>query len=201
MRLLERVICINIKMWFLTILISVLLMIYLACINPPWSLLAKLLVVDDQPDRVDVLIVLEGDSERDLYAAQFYRLGWAPKIIITGCGAPAQKMVIRAVNAGVKAEDIILEEHAKSTYENALFSKEIALSQNFKSAIVVSSPYHMRRTKLVFERLFRNSDIQLLYCSTKESGFNVDGLCKSEIDRSIVKREYIKLIYYWFRYW
>lgn len=167
----------------------------------PWPLLAGLLVVDDRPEKVDVLITLGGDSERGLYAAQLYRSGLAPKIIMTGCGSSAAQMAAGAVQAGVRAQDIMLEEKAENTYQNAVYSKDIVLKQNFKSAIIVTSPYHMRRAKLVFGRVFRNTGIKLLYSATKDSGFNADGQCRSEIDRQIVKMEYMKMIYYWFRYW
>lgn len=197
----REVIRINIKIWCVAILLCFLLGVIITLIYPPWSLLASLLVVQDRLTKVDVLVTLGGDSERELYAAELYRQGLAPKIIMSGCGSSASKMAKRAVKTGVNAGDVILEERAESTYENALYSKNIISAQDFKSAIIVSSPYHMRRTKLVFERVFKNTGVKLLYSPTKDSGFNVDGLCKSERDRAIVKREYIKLIYYWFRYW
>lgn len=183
------------------VLLCFLLLVVGILFHPPWPLLARLLVVDDSPKPVDVLITLAGDSERDLYAAELYRQGLARKIIMSGCGTEAVKMATRAVHAGVKEKDVIVESKAESTYQNAIFSRELVLRGNFKSSIVVTSPYHMRRTRLVFERVFKNTGVDLLYCSTKDSGFNTDGLCKSEIDRQIVKREYIKLIYYWFKYW
>ncbi|OPX84738.1 MAG: hypothetical protein A4E53_03795 [Pelotomaculum sp. PtaB.Bin104] len=177
------------------------LMIFVILTHPPWPLLAKLLVVDDRPEAVDVLITLGGDSERELYAAELYRLGLASKIIMSGYRSAAGKMATRAIQAGVQEQDIFIEGKSESTYDNAVNSKKIIIEQNFKSAIVVSSPYHMRRSRLVFERVFRNTGVKLLYSSTKDSGFNVDGQCKSEVDRHIVQREYIKLAYYWFRYW
>lgn len=191
------------KAWNIVLLSCFLILaaIFVMITHPPWSLMAKLLVVDERPEKVDVLITLSGDTERDLYAAELYRLGMAPKIIMSGCGSWAKQMAARAVNAGAKAQDIILEEKAESTYENAVYSRDIVLKNGFKSAIVVSSPYHMRRAKLVFGRVFRNTGVKLIYCSTKDSGFNVDGQCKNEIDRQIVRSEYIKLVYYWFRYW
>jgi len=177
------------------------IIIALACLiaRPPWSLLAKLLVVDDRPEKVDVLIALSGDSEREIYAAELYKLGFAPRIIMSGRGGG--QMAKRAVSTGVKERDILIEDKSESTYQNAVYSRDIVVARNFKSAIIVTSPYHMRRTKLVFGRVFRNTGVKLIYCSTKDSGFNVDGQCKSDIDRQIVRREYIKLIYYWFKYW
>lgn len=147
------------------------------------------------------MIALGGDSERDLYAAELYRLGLAPKIIMSGCGSSALQMAKRAVSAGVREGDILVENKSESTYQNALYSRDIVLKQGFRSAIVVTSPYHMRRARLAFERVFRNTGVKLLYCSTRDSGFNADGQCRSETDRQIVLREYIKLVYYWIRYW
>jgi len=167
--------------------------------KPPWPLLAKLLVVDDEPGRADVLVVLEGDSERDLYAVQLYQLGLAPKIIISGCGGGQKAQAVAA--AGVREKDILVDDKSENTYQNAVYSKDIIAAQNFKSAIIITSPYHMRRTKLVFGRVFSGAGVKLLYCPTKDSGFNVDGQCKSDIDRQIVRSEYIKLVYYWCRYW
>jgi uncharacterized SAM-binding protein YcdF (DUF218 family) len=136
--------------------------VFIILVHPPWTLMARLLVVDDRPEKVAVLITLSGDTERDLYAAELYKMGMAPKIIMSGCGSWAKQMATRAVNAGVKAQDIILEEKAESTYENAVYSRDIVLKNEFKSAIVVTSPYHMRRSKLVFERVFRNTGVKLL---------------------------------------
>jgi len=177
------------------------LVLFGALYRPPWPLLARLLVVDDRPGKVDVLIVPGGDAERELHAAELYRRGLASKIIMSGCGSSARQMARRAGGAGVDERDIIIEEKAESTYQNALYSRDIVLKQGFKSAIVISSPYHMRRVKLAFERVFRKTGVKLLYSSTKNSGFNTDGRCESEIDRRIVRREYLKLVYYWLRYW
>jgi len=191
------------KGWCIAILSGVLLLAVISAmfLHSPWPLMAKLLVVDDKLQKVDVLIVLGGDSERDLYAAELYKKGLAPKIIMSGYGSSAWYMAKRVVSAGVREQDVIVEDKSESTYHNAVYSRNIVLAQNFKSAIIVTSPYHMRRSKLIFERVFRNTGVKLLYSSTKDSGFNVDGRCTSEIDRQIVRSEYIKLVYYWFRYW
>lgn len=189
--------------WCMAILSGIFLLAAISVMiaRPPWSLLAKLLVVDDRLKKVDVLIVLGGDSERELHAAELYKSGLAPKIIMSGCGSSAWQMAKRAVSTGVKEQDIIVEDKSENTYHNAIYSRNIVLERNFKSAIIVTSPYHMRRSKLILERVFRNTGVKLLYSSTKDSGFNVDGQCKREIDRQIVRSEYIKLAYYWFRYW
>lgn len=192
------------KAYVLSLLLAFILLLLLSfvlIVYPPWPLLARLLVIDDRLEKADVIIVLSGDSEREAYAAELYRRGLAPKIIISSCGSAASQLAKRTVNQGVNEQDIIIDDNSDSTYDNSVNSKNLVLARKFKSAIVVTSPYHMRRTKLIFERVFRNTGVKLLYSSTKDSGFNVDGQCKSEVDRQLVRREYLKLVYYWFRYW
>lgn len=189
------------KILFIAFLSGVFIMMLGAFLANPWPILARMLVVNEAPEHVDVLITLGGDSDRELYAAELYNLGIAPKVIMSGGGSAADKMAEKAIKKGVRERDIIVERNSKSTYDNAVNSREIVLRENFKSAIVISSPYHMRRSKMVFNRVFKKTGVKLIYCSTSDSGFNVGGQCNSKNDRRIVKREYTKLVYYWFRYW
>ncbi|HOV80660.1 MAG TPA: YdcF family protein [Bacillota bacterium] len=177
----------------------VVLLVIAAC--PPWPLLAAFLAAGDRPEKADVIITLGGDSERELYAADLYLAGLAPGIIMSGCGASAWQMAKRAAGRGVVEKDILIEDKSENTYQNAVYTREIVLAHNFRSAIVVTSPYHMRRTRLVFGRVFRKTGVKLIYCSARDSGFNADGRCRGVTDRQIVRREYVKLVYYWFRYW
>ena len=45
-----------------------------------------------------------------------------------------------------------IEDKAKTTKENALFSKEILEKVNVKKIILVTNQWHMMRAKLLFER-------------------------------------------------
>ncbi|QGS69964.1 hypothetical protein CV093_17845 [Oceanobacillus sp. 143] len=57
---------------------------------------------------------------------------------------------------------MITEDYATSTYTNALYTKEEMEKNNLKSAIVVSSDFHMRRSKLVFKDYIRTQELNLL---------------------------------------
>ncbi|GAW93497.1 YdcF family protein, partial [Calderihabitans maritimus] len=105
------------------------------------------LVVSDPLEPAEVIVVLGGELERVDWAVTLYREGYAPYIILSGA---ARRMGYRAVSRGVPWEALILEDEARSTYENAVFCRRIILEQGFRSAIVVSSPYHMRRSKFTF---------------------------------------------------
>ncbi len=166
-----------------------------------WPYLAGFLLVDEDLKQSDVIVALGGGSERAVYAAELCLDGWAPGIIMSGCGSSAREMARLASDRGVDPRDIIIEGKAESTYQNAVFTKEIMIAAGCRSAIVVTSPYHTRRTKLVFNRVFKDTGVKLLYSAASGSGFNPDGRCSSPNDRRLVCREYIKLIYYWLRYW
>ncbi|MDR9854059.1 YdcF family protein [Paenibacillus sp. VCA1] len=51
------------------------------------------------------------------------------------------------VQQGVPESAIILENKARSTYENLLFSKQIMKDRGFKSAVIVTHQYHGMRSK------------------------------------------------------
>lgn len=160
----------------------------------PGLLMAQLLYFSDQPEKVDVIIALGSEPERAGYAARLCGLGFSDTIIMTGWGSSVDRMAERAIREGVRKQDLILEKESISTYQNALYSKKIVLRNGFRSAIVVSSPYHMRRVKMVFDRVYRNSGVKLLYCPTGP----LDG---KTLNKRLARRECVKLIYYWFRYW
>ncbi|HAU32748.1 MAG: hypothetical protein XD78_1387 [Desulfotomaculum sp. 46_296] len=160
----------------------------------PGLLMSQLLYFSDQPEKVDVIIALGSEPARAGCAARLYGLGFSNTIIITGWGSSVDRMAERAVQEDAERQDLILEKESISTYQNALYSKKIVLKKNYSSAIVVSSPYHMRRVKMVFDRVYRNSGVKLLYCPTGP----LDG---KTIDKRTARTECVKLIYYWFRYW
>ncbi|WP_173918694.1 YdcF family protein [Halobacillus sp. Marseille-Q1614] len=49
--------------------------------------------------------------------------------------------------------NILEEPKARSTYENALLSKDIVKDNAFNSAIIVTSNYHSLRSKFTFEEV------------------------------------------------
>lgn len=80
-----------------------------------------------------------------------------PKIIMSGGKGPdekvseAQAMAEYAIARGISPDDILLEEKSRNTYENMLFSKDIAQkdygSNNFKAKFF-SNNYHIFRAAL-----------------------------------------------------
>ncbi|MBI1258285.1 MAG: hypothetical protein GC204_12500 [Chloroflexi bacterium] len=122
------------------------------------------------PDRAqheDVIIVLGAGLKRDLtatdstarravHAADLWKAHFAPKIICSGgyatwasrSEAEGCADVLRA--NGVPETAIILENHSRSTEENAYYSHQIMEANGWKSALVVSDGYHLLRATWIF---------------------------------------------------
>lgn len=58
------------------------------------------------------------------------------------------------------------------------------------SAVVVTSDYHTRRTKLIFERVFKESEIELTYVASSS------GETLGDFSMSTTMKEYVKLFGY-----
>ena len=160
------------------------------------------LVTYDKPKNDDVIVVLSGDKgTRTQYAVTLYKQGYANKIILSGGivynkTTMAQLMAEQAVELGVPSENIILEDKADSTFDNAIFTRDILLKNDFRSAIIVTSDYHTRRSKMIFNNVFKGSNIKLTYCASAGEYFNKDKWWVSNKSAMIVINEYIKFIGY-----
>ncbi|MDT3428872.1 uncharacterized SAM-binding protein YcdF (DUF218 family) [Paenibacillus forsythiae] len=124
------------------------------------------LAINQSPQEVDVIIVLSGEDGRVEKAVELYRDGYAPNIILSNATESAGElgnMLQAALALGVDREDIITENSARSTYQNAENTLPIMKNRGFVSAIIVSSDYHMRRVRFNFGRCYKGSGIKLIY--------------------------------------
>ncbi|WP_254561752.1 YdcF family protein [Dyadobacter diqingensis] len=101
-------------------------------------------------------------ADRFLQAYLLYKNGKIGKIIITGASpkiqtdygnGEAQQAAKLLIQWGVNPQDIILEQKAKNTRENALYTAKI-LNQQFpgKHYLLITSAFHMRRAVGCFEK-------------------------------------------------
>ncbi|MBM7610041.1 uncharacterized SAM-binding protein YcdF (DUF218 family) [Lysinibacillus composti] len=165
------------------------LIILIICIFAMLYISRGYLVVDEAPKQADVIIVLSGDEGRLAKGAQLYNEGYADYVLLTKAN---EEFITKeeAINFGIPESQIILEEEATSTYTNATYAKLLLEEHQFNSSIVVSSDYHMRRTKLSFERVFKGSDMELTYVAAPLHGE------VGEISIQTAIKEYIKLVGY-----
>lgn len=93
--------------------------------------------------------------EQTTLAAALYRAGLAPALLFTGSAVhnehvEAQVMAGLAVRLGVPAAAVVTETQARDTFENARYCRQIMQGSGWRDAIVVTTPYHVRRASRIF---------------------------------------------------
>ena len=167
--------------------------------EPVCRALGHFLVVSNDLKKADVIVVLAGDSERVGQAVALYKQGLADYIIMSGgvSESPdtmAESMKRQARGMGVPEDHIFLEPRSQHTYQHPFLVAPLLCEHRFKSAIIVSSPYHMRRVALLFNRAFKHSGVKLMYCPAAGSWFSPDTWWQSAGGRKVVYLEYMKMV-------
>lgn len=122
----------------------------------------------DNCRQADAIVAISGGdtTARATEAIELYNNGWAPIIIFSGAAAdksgPSNAIVMKqqAIDAGVDANDIIVEENSETTGQNAAETTSIFKQKNITSAILVTSAYHERRALLEFDRRALGVDVR-----------------------------------------
>ncbi len=104
--------------------------------------------------------VLEA-GDRIIHAAQLYKQGKAPKILVSGgrihlAGATtseAEDMSQLLQFMGVPDKAILLEPKSHNTRENALYSQTILEKEGLETILLVTSAMHMPRSLRIFRKL------------------------------------------------
>jgi uncharacterized SAM-binding protein YcdF (DUF218 family) len=116
-----------------------------------WFFPQQILTVDSGPVKADAIVVLGGGmTERPERAAELFKQGEAPEILVSGKGdcVSNEKLLEKE---GVTNAAIILECKSHTTRENAEFSIPLLHALGAKRVIIVTSWYHSRRALMCFE--------------------------------------------------
>jgi len=120
------------------------------------------------PVRADAIVVFAGgvgesgkagggSQERLNEAVELYRAGYAPYLVLSSgyvySFKEADQMRDLAIAQGVPASAIALELRSTNTYQNVTFVNEVLRDHHWRSILLVSSPYHMRRATMVWHKL------------------------------------------------
>lgn len=187
----------------LIVVIGVVAILYV----PILRVFGNYLVVKNNLKPVDVVAVISGESEglRVAKGVELYKSGYAKKLLVSGCKIAWQTneadiMKRQAMFLGVPEKNIIVDREGCTTFANAVNILEIMKKYNHKNVIVVSSSYHTRRVSIIFNKVFKKSGIELLFSGAPDSDFNPNDWWKNEEAAKLVFYEYVKLVFYAFRY-
>lgn len=175
------------------------------------QMVGNFLVVGDEPCYADCLVILSGAyGERMEEAARLFHQGYSGVVIVTGADIYEginESDILRehAIRLGISETSIIQDRVGWNTYTSAVNTLLIMEERGFRSAMVVSSPYHMRRVRLAFEREkkrflekkgWARDSIHFYYIPSEKSTFHVKVWWRYVKDIKTVFYEYTKLIFY-----
>jgi len=184
--------------------------------TPLPNLLSSHLTVEPNIKKADTIVVLGGgfypkgelglaSIDRAVKGITLYLEGRSGKLLFAG-GNPkgypgyiseARSMAQLAGDLRVPSRDIIIERRSNRTYESAVMVKEIMDDLGFKDAVLVTSSYHMLRSKLTFE----HAGVIVYPVSTAP----IEKYITSPIQRLLlfqaVLHEYLGLAYYKWKGW
>jgi uncharacterized SAM-binding protein YcdF (DUF218 family) len=128
------------------------------------------LVSIDPLVKSDAIFVLDGKSpHRELEAVVLYREGWAPRIVLSRPRSDIPEDVRRGFDLPPEREGLIrllrrsgvpesaimpLDPIVDNTLQELQVDFEYARAHGFRRVIIVSSPYHSRRIRLIWRARF-----------------------------------------------
>ncbi|MFC3420001.1 YdcF family protein [Salinicoccus hispanicus] len=157
----------------------------------------------DAPVESDLIVMLGGgDEARMQKAAQLYLDGYADQVLITPVveSEESTQSSALAMEYGISEEALILEDEAISTYTNATITIDIMEDRGMDSALIVTSDYHIKRSKYIYDKL-NDGSFEFKYISALSEQ---DGRWHEGSDAFYIwSSEYIKMwVYrmgiYWF---
>lgn len=167
----------------------------------------------DTPERAEYIVVLGGDEHRHIKAAEIYKQGFAPTVLISNDRVPPKSRLQQAIielgypnvhpleirrriieHFGVPRSAIgSFGDGSVSTLEEAEAFKKFVNGRPV-TAILVTSPFHARRAKLTFESVMPKA--RFLIVSPPEG--TIDGRWWRDQQSAIwTGLEAMKLAYFW----
>ena len=122
------------------------------------------LIVADPIESVDAVVVLSGDDgDRLALAIEMHERGLAPSLVITDTSSRANRLLIQEAVAGGFPEDeiYVTDMQVGSTVDEARAVRAFAQDRGWDALMIVTDPYHSFRTRFIFRRELRDSDINI----------------------------------------
>jgi uncharacterized SAM-binding protein YcdF (DUF218 family) len=177
---------------------------------------ADYLIINDKLQPADVIFLLNSEvNTRPFRAAELFKQGQAPVIVITRSentpvvdlglmpndtdisvgvmeklGVPADKILVLPVPGG-----------ATSTFDEAAALRQYIEANQIHRIILVTSAFHTRRARWIFDKTLAGLPVMLEMAAVPYANFDQTNWWKDETGLITLNNEYIKLFYYFFKYW
>lgn len=153
------------------------------------------------PCPADAIVVVSGGqtTTRAQKGIELYNDNLASKLIFSGAAiddgpSNAREMKRQALSDGVPVGAITIDEISQNTYENAVNSKKLLEATGAKSIILVSSPYHLRRAKITFEKVL-GPDYTVIPVASFDNRWSKSAWWATPFGLNITLSELFKVLY------
>jgi uncharacterized SAM-binding protein YcdF (DUF218 family) len=192
------------------LLAAVLVVLAAAAHRPALRFVGRALVVEDALAPADAVVIMAGGiPSREATAAGLYRSGWAPRVVLSNDFTPDRVRELIALGArrlDYQGESlVVLERHGvppdaivalsapvKTTEAELRLVAETARARGWRRVILVTSPLHSRRVKLVWARE-ASGGIEALIALVKEEAVPGDGWWRKRRQAEAILHEYLGL--------
>jgi uncharacterized SAM-binding protein YcdF (DUF218 family) len=135
----------------------------------------------DDPAPSDAIVVLTGGwLTRPLRAAELYRQGMAPLILLSAsepfpypdlCESALNRKVL--IHAGVPDDDIlVLPRISTSTVHEATQVRDYIRTHPMRRIIVVTTAFHTSRSRWIFQRILRGTGVEVRAAAAEDPRFD-----------------------------
>jgi len=183
--------------------------------TPILTAFGEFLVIHDRLEPSDIIFVLNGDvATRPFQVAEVLKQHLAEKVVIARAENSiavdmglAQNVTDTSIavmkKAGISQEKIIQLPFGKgvtSTFDEAVALRSYAQKTGLHRVIVVTSAIHTRRGRWIINRELAGAHVDILMSPAPDPRYKANNWWKQEDGLIGYQNEYIKLIYYLFKY-
>jgi uncharacterized SAM-binding protein YcdF (DUF218 family)/glycosyltransferase involved in cell wall biosynthesis len=170
------------------------------------------LSLKQEPKQADAIVIFSGDGEssyinqsyqrRTIDGIRYFKLGYAPLIILSSGRDQtfSEVSIIRQllINNGVPEHSIkVQEKYPSSTFENVSDVKILLSEQKVKSVLFITSPYHSRRSLLVWKKVMPN--LVVTVPAVVDTPKTTPQWRASTDQIKVICYEYAAIVYYWWK--
>jgi len=170
--------------------------------HPFFRFIAESWVVEDPLNKADALLVLSDDdfyADRATRAAELFREGKASLVVASGrrlrpTAGIVELMTHDLIERGVPKDKILRVSHdGDSTLDEAETLANLAKARKWHSAIVVTSNYHTRRARYIFQHVFPRG-IEVRVASARDAEFDPEAWWVKRKSAKLFMREILGMM-------
>ena len=165
--------------------------------------MSGILIMDQEFKRADLMVASTGSYERFRYAVDLMMTEKVKQLLILGdprIETPVLgKSVLdlaqeEALELGLSPGRVIVKE-STSTLVDARVTEETLLELGYRSVLVISDAYNMRRLAMIFDQALKGSGVEITYLSAKGkwSRFHPKRWWRYPFEFEYVLKEWIKM--------